>query len=64
MSHSCILVKENLLDAYKAYQSYEPQYLSEMFKKPRDEYHTRNSKALVSSCTAQMQFYNVWVTYF
>ena len=39
--------KTVLLGVYKAYHFCEPQYLSELFKKQRDEYHTRNRKALV-----------------
>ncbi len=35
------------MEVYKAYNSYDPQYLSVMFTKQRNEYHTRNSKALV-----------------
>ncbi len=35
------------MEVYKAYHSYDPQYLSGMFKKQRDEYNTRNDKALV-----------------
>ncbi len=37
--------KTVLLEVYKANHSYDPQYLSEMFKKQKD--HTRNSKAHV-----------------
>ncbi len=48
MPHCCIIVEGTLLlEVYKAYHSYDPQYLSEMFKKQSDEYHTRNSKARV-----------------
>ncbi len=48
MSHCRILVEGNLFyEVYKAYHSYDSQYLSEMFKKPWDEYNTRNGKALV-----------------
>ena len=39
--------KAFLLEVYKAYHSYDHQYLSEMFERQRDEYNTRNSKALV-----------------
>ncbi len=49
MSLCCILAggQKVLLEVYKAYHSYDPQYLSEMFKKQRDEHDTRNGKALV-----------------
>ncbi len=35
------------MEVYKVYHSYDLQYLSEMFAKQRDEYNTRNGKALV-----------------
>ncbi len=39
--------KTVLLEVYKTCHCYDPQYLSETFKEQRDEYNTRNGKALV-----------------
>ncbi len=56
MSHCCLLVEGKvLLDVYKAYSYYDTPYLFEIFKKQRDDYHTRNSNALVQhKCNSTM----------
>ncbi len=51
--------KTVLLEVYKAYRSDDPQYLSEVFKKQKV---LTLGTVYVSPCTAQVQFYNVWVT--
>ncbi len=43
------LRRETFIGVYKGYHYYDPQYLSEMLKKQRDDYHTTKINLLYST---------------